>query len=650
MFSKYLLLLLTLTLPIIGLAQAKKAVNKNPFYTIKNVPIPENIVLEAGGLAFDDQGNLGITTRRGELWTIKNPSSSNPIYTRFASGLHEPLGLAFKDGAYYLAQRAELTKVQDKNGDGKADVYETIYSWPLNGNYHEYSYGPEFLPDGNMLVTLNLGWIGRGESGSKWRGWLLQITPEGEMTPIATGLRSPSGFGLNAKGDLFYTENQGDWVGSGRMTHLEKGDFAGNPEGLKWSQEMGSPVKIKFEEITDTMGYTLYEYAKVKEGIKPPSVWFPHTLMGISTSDILLINNDNFGPFEGQLLIGDQGHSKIMRVFQEKVNGVYQGACFPFVEGFASGILRMEWGPDNSIFVGQTNRGWASTGKSPYALERLVFNEKMPFEMKTIQAKSDGFEVTFTEPVDRASAADPASYMINDFTYKYHHVYGSPVTDLQTRTVYKVAVAQDGLSARLYVEGLREGYIYEVKAEGVKNSKGLKLLHNFGYYTLNQIPDGNAAKMDHVNHVDHNTIVPAVNLISDKRVTEQPSSWFNGPDVTLTLNTKAGMKYEEATLKVKAGSKVKFVFNNPDDMMHNVVIVKPETRVNVATLANNLGLQGQEKGYIPDSDNVLFHSNLLTPGSSDIFYFIAPTKAGQYEYVCTFPAHSETMRGILIVE
>ena len=645
---KQIITIFILICPILIAAQSTIQKKENQYYTIKEVPIPKDIILEVGGLAFDDKGTLGVTTRRGDLWTIKNPSSTKPEFTRFASGLHEPLGLAYRDGAYYLSQRAELTKIQDQSGDGRADIYETIYSWPLNGNYHEYSYGPEFLPDGNMLVTLNLGWIGRGESGSKWRGWLLQITPEGEMTPVATGLRSPAGFGLNAKGDVFYTENQGDWVGSGRMTHLEKGDFAGNPEGLKWSQEPGSPVKIKFEEIVDTMGYTLYEYSKKKEGIKPPSVWFPHTLMGISTSDILVVNNDKFGPFEGQLLVADQGHSKIMRVFQEKINGVYQGVCFPFREGFASGILRMEWGPDNSIFVGQTNRGWASTGKASYALERLVYNGRAPFEMKTIKATKEGFDIEFTEPVNRATAADPASYKISDFTYKYHHVYGSPVTDLQIRTVYKVSLSQDGKTAKLFVEGLRAGYINEVKAEGIKNTSGKKLLHNFGYYTLNEIPGGGGTH-DPAAHVGHDAIVPAVNLISDKRVTEMPSSWFNGPDVTLTLTTAAGMKYVEKELSVKAGQKVKFVLNNPDDMMHNVAIVKPGKVAVVADLANNLGLQGQEKGYIPESDDLLFHSNLLVPGSSDIFYFVAPSEPGGYEYVCTFPAHSTTMRGILKV-
>ncbi len=641
--------LLILLIPISVLAQKNSLLLENKYYTIKSVPIPKDIVLEVGGLAFDDKGNLGVTTRRGDLWSIKNPSSANPEFTRFASGLHEPLGLGFRNGAFYLAQRAELTKIQDRNGDGKGDLYETIYSWPLNGNYHEYSYGPEFLPDGNMLITLNLGWIGRGESGSKWRGWLLQISPDGEMTPIATGLRSPAGFGLNAKGDVFYTENQGDWVGSGRMTHLEKGDFAGNPEGLKWSQEPNSPVKIKFADIVDTMGYTLYEYSKKQAGIKPPSVWFPHTLMGISTSDILVVNNDKFGPFEGQLLVADQGHSKIMRVFQEKINGVYQGACFPFREGFASGILRMEWGPDNSIYVGQTNRGWASTGKSSFALERLVYNGEIPFEMKTIKARKDGFTIEFTEPINRTTAANPESYSISDFTYKYHHVYGSPVTDLQTRTVYKVEVAQDGKSAKLFVEGLRAGYINEIKAEGVKNNQGKNLLHNFAYYTLNEIPGGEE-QTDHEHHMAHDAIVPAVNLVSDKRVTEIPSSWFNGPDVTLTLTTTSGMKYVEKELIVKAGQKVKFVLNNPDDMMHNVAIVKPGKVAVIADMANNLGLQGQEKGYIPESDDLLFHSNLLVPGSSDIFYFVAPTEPGTYEYVCTFPAHSATMRGILMVE
>ena len=223
-----------------------------------------------------------------------------------------------------------------------------------------------------MIVMLNLAWTGFGASLSEWRGWTLAIDADGAMTPIATGMRSPAGMGFNTEGDLFYAENQGDWIGSGYITHVTEGDFVGNPAGLRWSSMPGSPVTLTLNDIPDT-GEPLFEVAKRVPGLKPPAVWFPHTILGISTSDIVPDTTGGaFGPFTGQLLVGDQGHSKIARVFLEKVNGVYQGAAFPFREGFASGVLRMAFDHEGGLFVGMTNRGWSSTGKAPFGLQRLV--------------------------------------------------------------------------------------------------------------------------------------------------------------------------------------------------------------------------------------------------------------------------------------
>src|SRR5690625_7315722 len=130
-----------------------------------------------------------------------------------------------------MAELGELTRVDDTDQDGRANHYQTIYRWPLSGNYHEYSYGPVFLPDGDMLVNLNLSWIGYGYSLAEWRGWQLEITKNGEITPIATGLRSPPGVGLNSTGDILYSEKQGGWgVSGGRYRH-EKGGFAGDAYG-----------------------------------------------------------------------------------------------------------------------------------------------------------------------------------------------------------------------------------------------------------------------------------------------------------------------------------------------------------------------------------------------------------------------------------
>lgn len=622
---------------------------ESEYYKIVNVPIPKDIVLEVGGLSLTDDDKLGVSTRRGDVWIIDKPYSQTPTYKRYAHGLHEPLGLAYKNNGFYLSQRGELTRLEDKNNDGVADVYKTVYSWPLSGNYHEYSYGPKFTKDGDMLVTLNLGWIGYGASLAKWRGWMLKITSDGKMTPIATGLRSPAGYAMNADGDIFYTENQGDWVGSGRMTHLNVGDFAGNPEGLKWADDPQSPIKnLKFEDIEKESGLTLYEYSKKVPALKAPAIWFPHTILGISTSDMIYdTSKGKFGPFEGQIFVGDQGHSKIMRVYMEKVNGVYQGAAFGFKEGFSSGILRMIWGSDNSLFVGMTSRGWASTGKDDYGLQRLVWTGKTPFEIKTMQALADGFKLEFTKPINKKMAEDVASYKLTTFNYLYHLTYGSPIIDQQNAMIHKAEVSNDGLSVKLTVHGMRLGYIHQLEIPNLKSTTGELLLHNTGYYTLNEVPGG-VLKSPSMNEMKTSGKV----VDQPKRVTKMPGTWAGKVDKKVLIGTIPGLKYNVDEVIVDRNSKIELTLNNNDDMLHNVVITKTgaDTPTKVGEMALNLGLDGPDLNYVPNTDLVLYHTGIVGPESSEKIYFEAPSEPGTYWIVCTFPGHSMTMRAKFIVK
>ncbi len=630
-----------------AMAQSAMAKKEAQFYDIVDVPIPDDVVLEVGGLALTDDDKLGVSTRRGEVWVIDKPYGNSPDYTRFANGMHEALGLNYKDNSFYLSQRGELTRLDDKDNDGVADVYKTIYSWPLSGNYHDYSYGPKFTYNGDMLVTLNLSWIGHGASLVKWRGWMLRITPEGEMTPIATGLRSPSGYVINDAGDIFYSENQGDWVGSGRITHLEKGDFAGNPEGLVWSGDPKSPLKLKKEDIEEQSGLSLYEYSKKVPDLKAPAIWLPHTILGISTSDMIFDSTKGkFGPFEGQMFVGDQGHSKIMRVYMEKVNGVYQGAVFPFVEGFSSGILRMLWGSDNSMFVGMTSRGWSSTGKKMFGLQRLKWNGKVPFEVKTMKAEDDGFTLEFTKPINEKMGADISSYQITTFNYLYHNTYGSPIVDQQKAQVTKAEVSKDGLSVRLTVNGMKLGFIHQLKVVNLKTNNGQTLLHDTGYYTLNEVPGGTLKSKPIESKSGKGGVV------QPKRVNEMPLTWVNGPDEKIVISTKPGLKYDINELKLKRRSKVEITFNNNDDMLHNLVITeRGESSVNeVGDLALHLGLDGADLNYVPDTDLVLAHTGIVQPETDETIYFDVPSFAGEYWIVCSFPGHSASMRIKLIVE
>ena len=659
MLNKIYICTLLLLLTVSTFAQKNVVQSEKDFYALKTVAIPDNVKLEVGGIAVMPDGRIAASTRRGEIWIIQNAyGNGQPHFTRFASGLHEVLGLAYRDGAFYCTQRGELTKIEDKNNDGIADSYTPITLFELSGNYHEYAYGPVFDKNGDMYVTLNVAWVGYGDGLGKWHGWLIKVKPDGTQEPIATGLRSPAGFNVNSNNDVFYAENQGDWVGSGRVTHLEKGDFAGNAGGLNWTKEPNSPLKLTKEDLKEVdNGQPMHEAAKKIKELKLPAVWFPHTVMGISTADIIEDQtNGAFGPFGGQYFVADQGHSKIMRMSLEKVNGKYQGACYPFYEGFASGLVRLRWGLDGSMFGGMTSRGWASTGKAEYALQRLVWNGELPFEMKDIHAMSDGFEVEFTTPVNSSKLKDPKNFTVNSFTYKYQHQYGSPIINNRSRKIIGMIPSADGRKVKLVLDSLIPGYIHEIRVANLESTEQKSLLHDFAYYTLNEIPAGEKTVLtegEKVNahagmHHDIKKTAPTKTVVSKKRQTTMPADWTQ-PEKILKLGTKPGLKYDVSNFEVKAGSKVRLIFNNNDDMTHNVVITAPGAADEVGSLALKMGLKGSEMNYVPSSNKVLFHTGLLQPETSESIYFVAPSTPGEYMFVCTFPGHASVMRGIIKV-
>lgn len=497
-------------------AKAQETPKEEDFFKIMKVATPEGNILEVGGLVSMPNGDLAVSTRRGDIFIVENPTSSRPYFRKFASGMHEVLGLAYKDDALYCAQRGELTKLVDTNMDGKADVYETIYSWPLSGHYHEYSFGPKIAPDGSFFVTGNVAFGSeewwRGESRVPWRGWSMRITEDGKMQPWATGMRSPAGLGF-LNNELFYTDNQGDWMGSGALWKMEKGDFMGHPAGLAWTGRPESPVKlteaqfnlkidprktknekgryIKPENIVNENFKTLFDMKTEFPELRLPAVWLPYGILGISTSEPITVPKGHFGPFEGQILVGDQGMSMLSRVFMEKVNGEYQGASFVFRTGFRSGVMRMSWARDGSLFIGETNRGWGSAGEANEGLERLVWTNKMPFEMKAVRAMPDGFEIEFTQPVDPKSAEDLASYSVESYIYKYQPVYGSPPVNTQNLNIKGVKLSADGLKARIVVDNLRRYYVHTIKLDGIREKENFySLVHPTAYYTLNNIPEG----------------------------------------------------------------------------------------------------------------------------------------------------------------
>ena len=223
---------------------------------------------------------------------------------------------------------------------------------------------------------------------------------------------------------------------------------------------------------------------------KPPAVWFPYDRMGRSASDILFDEcGGDFGPFGGQLFVGDQFGALIMRVDLELIGGQWQGACFPFLKGLDSGVNRLAWGPDGSLFVGMTNRGWFSFGNRAWGLQRVVYTGEVPFEILHMRAMSDGFEIEFTKPLAPEGALDESAFAMSCFTHERWERYGSPEIDRRTLTVTSARVSEDGRTVRLVVPNLRERFVHELSiGSAVRSFDGDELLHAQAWYTLNHLP------------------------------------------------------------------------------------------------------------------------------------------------------------------
>src|SRR5215831_9817084 len=133
-----------------GGAQAPK---ESDYYKILTFEPPPGLVLECGGIEMLPKGRVAVSTRRGEIWFVDNAYTDNPAkdakWTRYAHGLHEVLGLGYKDGWLYATQRGELTKIKDSKGNDHADIFDTVCDeWEVNGDYHEYAFGSRFDKDG----------------------------------------------------------------------------------------------------------------------------------------------------------------------------------------------------------------------------------------------------------------------------------------------------------------------------------------------------------------------------------------------------------------------------------------------------------------------------------------------------------------------
>ena len=466
-------------------------------YRLENALAPNDkfgrqVLFEPLGIAFTEQGNAYVSTRTSGVWKI-----TDNYWQQFAEGIFDSLGVVVdSENTIVVGEKTGLTRLVDKDADGWADSrFNLSDSFTFNSNYHEYLHGPIKTLDNGYLYTLNLGhglsggYTGEGMMGTAggYRGWAMKVDANGKTTPFANGMRSPAGLAINTKGKMYYTDNQGDFHGTSKLYALKPGAYYGHPASLVDLPGM-TPAS---QDI---------HWGKMADKRDLPVGLLPHgRAMNSPGSPVWDTTAGSFGPYKGQMFISDQTKSNIFRVHTETVNNIEQSALLPFMAVTASGPMRLTFSPnDNSLWIGQTGRGWWPKGGNLSALQRIVYDGKtLPQSIYSIEVQPDGFKVNFTKPISKSERATFDQLVISSWYYIENFNYGSKE---QENRVEKTSIKQwsnDGKSFSVTVENFKidenrpaihTSRVYEIDASKTVLGKQLPEFHTKAWYTLNSIP------------------------------------------------------------------------------------------------------------------------------------------------------------------
>ncbi|MFI8184251.1 family 16 glycoside hydrolase [Actinacidiphila glaucinigra] len=449
----------------------------NPGYTLTDLR-PAGFEPQVSAMDWLPGGRLAVTTwggssvNEGAVYVLDHVTGDTGpervTYKKIAGGLKEPMGVKYVDGKLYVSEKHQLTELSDLEGDNTAGEIRKIAEWPYGGNFHEFAFGLLY-EDGNfylnLSVAINYGGATTDPQPAANRGSTIKVNKKtGKVSYLAGGLRTPNGIGRGPGGELFVTDNQGGWLPASKLVHIKQDRFFNhytNPDG-------------PFDDRTVTK----------------PVLWLPQNEIANSPSTPMLLKK---GPFAGQLLFGDVTYGGLQRADLEKVDGEYQGAVFRHTQGLEAGITRISTGPDGAIYAGGlgADGNWGQEGKLRFGLQKLTPNGKNVFDIKTMRATRDGFELTYTKPLSEETAAKLTSgaYTVEQWRYVPTPAYGGPKVDEEELPVAAARVSGDRRTVRITVPGLQTDRVVHVRSpRPFASADGEQLWSTEAWYTLNARP------------------------------------------------------------------------------------------------------------------------------------------------------------------
>jgi glucose/arabinose dehydrogenase/azurin len=631
-------------------------------------------------IAFDNKGRLWVATMESyPHYRIGDPKPKDKLLiledtdndgvadkqTIFADDLHIPIGFEISHDGVYVSQSGSLVRLQDTDGDDKYDKYELILSgFDDHDTHHAISAfcadpsGAFVMGEGVFLHSNTESVYGpqRGTNGGFWR-----YSPQQKhiLRYAQYSIPNPWGVAFDDYGQDFFLHTSGtsmSWMLPGTVKaryganmsarDLLTGDKVRPTSGIEFVSSRHFPDEVQGDIlINNNIGYLgAKQHKLIEKGT------------GFTTEyrqDLYVSEDLNFRPVDlefapdGSLYVADWQNALI--------GHMQHNARDPLRDHKHGRIYRVTY-PSRPLVKPAKIDG--------ASIDELLSNLALPeyrtrYRTRRELRERDASEVTAAASKWAASQSDDrlklealwvtwgVDRLDNDLlkellASKDHRVRAGAVRVLRYNThavpdyIALVDTAAGDQHGRVRLEAMIVASFFDKanglriveKAKAAGLEKDFEDVYKFAVATLN-----NAAAEEEV----HEKFPSGILTENDTLVVAQVNCLYES------------IKYDVTDLKVPVSKKLQIIFNNPDIMQHNMVIVKPGTADQVANLSIALGAEGFKKNFVPESSDILTASRLLGQGEKQTLE-ITFDKPGKYPFVCTFPGHATLMRGHIIVK
>lgn len=567
---------------------------------------------------FFSDATAAVATMTGEVWLVKgiDEKLQKLRWKRFATGLHQPLGMKVVKDKLYVLGRDQITCLHDLNGDDEADFYECVTNaMQTSPGGHDFIVGLETDKEGRWYFA-------SGNQG------LCRITGRDKLEVLGTGFRNPNGLGLSPDGRFITTSGQeGDWTPATSVFQVELDQNLGAHFGAGGPKDGKAPEPV------------LMYLPRGEDNSASSQVFVPDAAGTAAPHSWASLKGDN------NFIHLSSGGGSAWLVMRQNVKGRWQAAAVKISGNFDSGPQCARFNPNDGHLYVNGMQGWGSYTPKDGSFQRVRFTGGDQPVPVGFEARDNGVIIRFNQPV---KDADAETCFAQCWNYKYGPQYGSPEYSVK----YADTPGHDPLEVRS-VQKLDGGKTLFVEIPQIVPASQIHLHLSTGhdvFMTAHALPEPftefvgytKIAKTNHAAQIGLEAPKPA-----------KPNPWAKGePGREIVIEAALGLQFVQKQLSAKAGEKITIRFKNPDVVPHNWLLAKPGSLQKLGEKVNLMitDPQGLAKHYVPESDDVIAYTDMTNPKAEFVIHLTAPEDKGDYPYLCTFPGHWMVMNGVLKVQ